>query len=163
MQPSLLMERIFHAYQPMAAQRNIELKLDAPLSPSILADEGRMLQVLKNLVDNALRYTPDDGWIELSVKYDGQVHLRVADNGFGIVSEDLPFIFDRFYRADKARETSAGHTGLGLSICKALVTAQGGSITAESKGRDQGTAMVISFAAATRQAIEFPPYRFLCL
>jgi two-component system OmpR family sensor kinase/two-component system sensor histidine kinase BaeS len=157
-QPSLLMERIFHAYQPMAAQRNIELKLDAPLSPYILADEGRMLQVLKNLVDNALRYTPDDGWIELSVKYDGQVHLRVADNGSGIVSEDLPFIFDRFYRADKARETSAGHTGLGLSICKALVTAQGGSITAESKGRDQGTAMIISFAAATRQAIEFPPY-----
>lgn len=73
------MEQIFHAVQPMAAQRNIELSLNMPdIFPSILVDEGRMLQVLKNLVDNTLRYTPEGGWMELSVRSDEQVHLRVA-------------------------------------------------------------------------------------
>ena len=145
-QPSLLMERIFHAYQPMAAQRKIDLQLKLPdSSPSILVDEGRTLQVLKNLVDNALRYTPDGGHIELSVISDERVHLRVTDSGSGIDPQDLPFVFERFYRADKSRETNSGHIGLGLSICKALVIAQGGSIVAESKGRGHGATMSMMF------------------
>jgi two-component system, OmpR family, sensor histidine kinase BaeS len=145
-QPSALMVRIFHAYQAIAASRKIDLRLDvSESSPSILADEIRMLQVLKNLVDNALRYTPDGGWIRLGVSYDDQVHLTVADSGSGIEPYDLPFIFDRLYRADKSRETSSGHNGLGLSICKALVTAQGGSIDVQSNGKGQGTTINIKF------------------
>ena len=102
-----------------------------------------MVQVLKNLVENALRYTPQGGEIRLSAAEEGgRVQLAVSDNGAGIDPEDLPYVFDRFFRADKARG-SKGNLGLGLAICKALVTAQGGTIAAESAGKGQGARMVI--------------------
>jgi len=149
MQPSTLMEHIYQAYQPIADRLEVELVLDAPASvPHILVDELRMLQVLKNLVDNALRYTPRGGKITFGATGSKQVQLWVRDNGAGIEAEDLPFVFDRFYRADKARGGNSGKMGLGLAICKALVIAQGGKIAAESAGRDQGTSMVITFAPA---------------
>ena len=144
--PSALCERIYQIYQPMAEQQKVGLVLDLPASPRcILVDEGRILQVLKNLVDNALRYTPSGGQITLTASFGAQVQLRVTDSGCGIASEDIPFIFDRFYQADKARTASAGKMGLGLAICKALVTAQGGTITAESAGKDKGTTISIAF------------------
>jgi two-component system sensor histidine kinase BaeS len=108
-----------------------------------------MLQVLKNLVDNALRYTPEGGKITLSASAGDGIELRVRDNGSGIEAEDLPYVFDRFYRADKARGANSGKMGLGLAICKALVTAQGGEISAESAGKGLGTSMVIRFAPKT--------------
>jgi len=112
----------------------------------ILGDEGRMLQVLKNLVENALRYTPKGGKITLGMSViDEQIQLRVSDNGSGIDSEDLPYVFDRFYRADKARGANSGKMGLGLAICKALVAAQGGLISADSAGKGQGATMAITF------------------
>jgi signal transduction histidine kinase len=70
----------------------------------------------------------------------------VSDTGSGIEPEDLPYVFDRFYRADKTRTGNSGKMGLGLAICKALVMAQGGLITASSPGKDMGTTMVITFA-----------------
>ncbi len=150
-QVSALMERIYYAYQPIADRQNVALVLDVlPSSPSIFADEGRMLQVLKNLVDNALRYTPQGGQITLGVSNGDQVRLRVSDNGLGIDAEDLPFVFDRFYRADKSRGGSPGKMGLGLAICKALVTAQGGTISVESAGKGQGTTFVVTFAPLKR-------------
>jgi signal transduction histidine kinase len=109
-------------------------------------DEGRVIQVLKNLVDNALRYTPSGGSIRLSAGVeDKKVWLRVTDSGEGIESEDLPYVFDRFYRADKTRSTASGKMGLGLAICKALVEAQGGTIAAESSGKGEATSFVIRF------------------
>ena len=80
----------------------------------------RMAELLKNLVENALRYTPGGGRITLSASADTQVHISVVDTGSGIVPEDLPYVFDRFYRADKARGRNAGKMGLGLSICQSL-------------------------------------------
>ena len=80
-----------------------------------------------------------------------QVQLRVSDNGSGIEADDLPYVFDRFYRADKARGASSGKMGLGLAICKALVTAQGGTIAAESAGKGLGTSMVLTFDPAPEQ------------
>jgi signal transduction histidine kinase len=149
-QPSTLLERIFHAYQPIAARQGVELVLDIPgSSPAILVDEGRMLQVLKNLVENALRYTHEGGQICLGLKISEKVQLYVQDNGSGIEAEDLPYVFDRFYRADKNRTGNSGKMGLGLAICKALVTAQGGTIAAESAGKNLGTTMVISFDTDT--------------
>jgi len=138
---------VYRAYQPIASRQGVELALEAPENmPFISVDEGRMLQVFKNLVENALRYTAEGGKITLSaVAEQGRVLLRVSDNGSGIEAEDLPYVFDRFYRADKARGANSGKMGLGLAICKALVTAQGGTITTESAGKDQGTTMVISF------------------
>ncbi|NMC54576.1 MAG: two-component sensor histidine kinase, partial [Chloroflexi bacterium] len=147
-QPAAILERVFQAYQPIAAHQGIDLTLDAPLSlPAILADEGRLLQVLKNLLENALRYTPQGGVIHLSARAGSKVELIVSDSGSGIDPEDLPFVFDRFYRADKARSAQAGKMGLGLAICKALVSAQGGTISAESGGAGQGTRMIIAFDA----------------
>jgi two-component system sensor histidine kinase BaeS len=148
-QPLALFERIQRAYQPIAVKGGVEMVLETPASvPPILADEGRMLQVLKNLVDNALRYTPAGGRITLGLVVGDQIQLRVTDSGSGIEADDLPFVFDRFYRADQARGANAGNMGLGLAISKALVIAQGGAISAESAGKGQGTTMVITLAQA---------------
>jgi two-component system sensor histidine kinase BaeS len=154
-QPSGLLERIYNAYQPIAAKQGVEMALETPESiPSILADEGRMLQVLKNLVDNALRYTPEGGQITLSVVAGDRIQLHVTDSGSGIEADDLPYVFDRFYRSDKARGANAGKMGLGLAISKALVTAQGGTISAESAGRGQGTTMIVTLNPAQEQDVE---------
>lgn len=144
--PSKIMEHIHHTFQPIAARQSIELMLDLPDEiPSIYVDEGRILQVLKNLIENALRYTPKGGKIILGVRVSDMVELTVRDNGAGIDADDLPYVFDRFYQADKARSANSGKMGLGLAICKALIAAQGGTITAESAGKGQGTTMRISF------------------
>jgi len=147
MQPVVLLERIQQIYTPLAEQKGIQLKLESPSDlPFIQVDEGRVIQVLKNLVDNALRYTPSGGSIRLSAGVeDKKVWLRVTDSGEGIEREDLPYVFDRFYRADKTRSTASGKMGLGLAICKALVEAQGGTIAAESSGKGEGTSFIILF------------------
>jgi signal transduction histidine kinase len=145
-QPAELLQHIYQTYQPIAARQGVTLEMKASADlPQIQVDEGRMQQVLKNLVENALRYTPDGGSIQLSAVLNGGVELRVTDSGSGIDAEDLPFVFDRFYQADKARGANTGKMGLGLAICKALVTAQGGRIAAESAGSGMGASMVITF------------------
>ncbi|MFZ6026303.1 MAG: sensor histidine kinase [Chloroflexota bacterium] len=145
--PTDLFERLYHAYQPIAARQGVALVLDVPeAAPAISVDEGRMLQVVKNLLENALRYTTAGGKICLRVVVDGgRVQLQVKDSGAGIDAEDLPYVFDRFYRADKSRGSNAGKMGLGLAICKALVAAQNGTIAAESAGKDEGTTITIAF------------------
>lgn len=145
-QPRILMEHTYATYHPIAAKQGVEIQLELDEnSPQILVDEGRILQVLKNLMENALRYTKEGGKIYLMVLLSDQVELRVKDNGAGIDPEDLPYVFERFYRADKARSTNVGKMGLGLAICKALVTAQGGEIFVESAGKGQGITMIIKF------------------
>jgi len=145
-QPVDLLERVYHAFQPIAARQNVTLVLDVPEAVApIWVDEGRMEQVMKNLLENALRYTPAGGVIQLGARCGEQVQLWGKDSGAGIDAEDLPYVFDRFYRADKTRGGSSGKMGLGLAICKALVTAQGGTITAQSAGKGQGVSMLINF------------------
>jgi len=148
--PVHLLENIFATYQPIAAHQGVELILERPTQAPcpVEVDEGRMLQVLKNLVENALRYTPAGGSIHLRAEQDEQVRLMVADSGAGIEAEDLPYIFERFYQADKARSANRGKMGLGLAICKALTAAQGCGIEARSAGKDQGTTIVVSIACA---------------
>jgi len=146
--PGDLLKRVYQTYEPIVSKQGVTLELDTPESISrISIDEGRMLQVLKNLIENALRYTSHNGMIRLYVVEDSLVRLIVEDNGSGIEAEDLPYVFDRFYRADKARSGNSGKMGLGLAICKALVTAQGGTIKAESEGKSKGTKIIISFTA----------------
>lgn len=99
--------------------------------PPVLADSERMEQVLVNLLHNAIKFTPPDGEIDLSVQQEGSMLVfQVRDNGAGISSKDLPRIFERFYKADRAR--SGGGTGLGLSIARHIIEAHGGRIWAES-------------------------------
>ena len=144
--PSALLDSVYLTYQPIAARQNIQLILVQNINiPKILVDEGRTTQVLKNLIENALRYTDKNGIITLSADSTDKVRISVMDNGAGISAEELPFVFDRFYRADKARGANSGKMGLGLAICKAFVTAQGGEITARSGGKDKGTSIEIAF------------------
>lgn len=154
--PAALLNKIFQAYQPIVKKKGVELSLTPVTTRALInVDEGRTLQVLKNLVENALRHTPKRGKITLSAEESGQrIYVRVSDNGEGIAAEDLPYVFDRFYQADKARRAGAGKMGLGLAICKALVTAMGGTITAESAGRGQGTTMTIGFPAMPGEDIQ---------
>jgi signal transduction histidine kinase len=99
----------------------------------VMGDADRLRQVLDNLINNAIRYTPEGGCIELSLHCLGdEAVITIADTGQGIAPEDLPHIFDRFYRADKARTRAAGGTGLGLSIVKWIVDAHNGRIEVES-------------------------------
>ncbi|MCB0222530.1 MAG: sensor histidine kinase, partial [Anaerolineae bacterium] len=94
----------------------------------------RMSRVLGNLVSNALRYTPAGGQITLTADaQNGAVILNVQDSGSGIEPDQLPHIFDRFYRADEARQQDSGESGLGLAIAKSIVEAHGGTITAASQ------------------------------
>jgi two-component system phosphate regulon sensor histidine kinase PhoR len=97
------------------------------------ADGGLLERALSNLVDNALKYTPDGGRIRIRAAFDGgQIALAVDDNGVGIPEADLPRIFERFYRVDKSRSRDLGGTGLGLSIVKHIVQLHGGTISVSS-------------------------------
>lgn len=149
--PVNLLLYIHRIYEPLARQKSIELELTAEEKMSLInVDEGRMVQVLKNLMDNALRYTPSGGKIRISGETTDAVYIRISDSGEGIEAEDLPYVFDRFYRADKNRSGNNGKMGLGLAISKALVNAQGGTIAVESTGKGMGTTFVIRFPQARK-------------
>ncbi len=145
--PGELLNRVYQIYEPIASRKGITLMVNADVkTPEINVDEGRMLQVLKNLIENALRYTPAGGKITLNAAAQLKlVEITVADNGAGVDAEDLPFVFDRFYQADKSRGSNSGKMGLGLAICKALVLSQNGKIAAESEGKGKGTTIRITF------------------
>ena len=106
--------------------------LTAPVR--VAGDAGRLDQVLGNLVANALRHTPSGGAVTLAAQEaGGRVEITVRDTGEGISEEDLPYVFDRFWRGDRARERSAGHSGLGLAIARQLARAHGGELAVSSK------------------------------
>jgi signal transduction histidine kinase len=132
--PQDLLERARLAHVAEAQRQEISIQLDAPSDlPEVQVDPGRIAQVLENLMSNALRYTRAGGQVTLSAAADGDtVALRVQDSGTGIAPEDLPYVFDRFYRAEKSRQRQGGESGLGLAIAKSLVEAQDGSVSVES-------------------------------
>lgn len=147
--PQALLERTGLAYFVQAEQQGLTLRVEAAANlPSIEVDTDRMTQVLNNLVSNALRHT-QQGEITLAASTHGQaVHLTVKDTGSGIAAEDLPFIFDRFYRVDKARSRSDDpSSGLGLAIAKAIVEAHGGTISVAS-APGQGTTFTVALPVA---------------
>jgi len=117
-----------------AAETNIALRVNtSPDLPPVLADPQRMDQVIGNLLSNALRFTPPGGQVALDVDRTGAgVRLAVTDTGEGIAAEDLPHVFDRFYRGEKSRARASGGAGLGLAIARAWVQAMGGEIGVES-------------------------------
>ena len=122
--------------------KHIALDLElAPDLPYVRADEGRVLQILTNLLGNALHYTPESGRVSIRARReDAAVAISVQDTGLGISPEHLPHVFDRFYRADASRSRRAGGgSGIGLTIARALVEAHGGRIWAESNGEGQGS------------------------
>jgi len=131
-----LMRRAHTAHLNQAKDKQITLDLTLPLDlPEVEVDPDRIAQVLDNLVSNAIRYTPENGRVHLSVQSNAQtIQLIVQDSGPGLTEEELAHVFDRFYRGDKARARQVdGGTGLGLAIAKSLVLAHNGRIWAESK------------------------------
>ena len=139
---SALVQTVTKRLAPQFEAKRISLDLDlAPDVRQVLADEDRAVQVLTNLVGNALQYTPENGRVSIAARQMNQeVLISVRDTGMGIPPEHLPHIFDRFYRADKSRSRRAGGgSGIGLTIARALVEAHGGRIWAESIGEGQGS------------------------
>ncbi len=125
----------------------MRLDVQTAAVPSIALDPARMRQVLGNLIQNALRHTPADGTVTVSVARAGEtIEVVVADSGEGIAAEHLPHVFDRFYRADGSRSRETGGTGLGLVIVQQLVEMQGGEASiAATLG--EGTAVTVRFPA----------------
>lgn len=121
---------------PLAKEKKIEVTAELATC-SVFGDAAGLSQVVANLIHNAIQYTPTEGRVRVSLQVAGHVELTVTDEGIGIPLADQPFIFERFYRVDKARTRAAGGAGLGLAICKTIVTAHGGDIdfvSVEGKG-----------------------------
>ena len=140
--------------RPMAIKKNIVLSLEpAPEPATALCDSEAVHQILGNLLDNALKYTPVGGSITVGIKPSGEaaVEVYVRDSGIGIPAPELPRLFERFYRVDKARSRELGGTGLGLSIVKHLVRAQGGEVGVLS---EPGRGSVFSFTLPLQGAVQ---------
>ena len=146
-----LMEDVVTSFSGRAEEAGIALLMEAPDEREGLVVEGdwqRLDQVLGNVVNNALRYTPEGGEIRLSPALEGDsVLIKVEDSGEGIEAEDLPFVFDRFWKGDKSRSRASGGSGLGLAIARQLVTAHGGAISVESR-EGKGTTFTVRLPAA---------------
>jgi two-component system sensor histidine kinase BaeS len=144
-----LVDEMLAVIGPECEQAGISLHNEiAPTTPLVLADGDRITQVLLNLLDNARRHTPEGGALTVGARVEGEnLAIWVSDTGAGIDPADLPHIFDRFYRADRARSGSTGGSGLGLSIVKAIITAHGGTIHAESTP-GEGTCILFTLPLA---------------
>jgi heavy metal sensor kinase len=128
-----LTEGVMETLTPLAEQRGVRLESGVIKPVDIVGDQTRLTQLLVNLVDNGLKYTPAGGAVTVSVHQDGSAAIiRVKDTGRGIPARDVPHIFDRFYRVDSGRARSDGGTGLGLAICEWIVRAHGGQINVQS-------------------------------
>jgi len=127
--------QIFALYQPHFQEKNISVeKSIAPEAEFVMADRDKLLQAVRNLVENAWKYTPQNGRVALAVERDkDRVRLVLANSGPGIAPHDLQFIFERFFRADRSRSRDAGGAGIGLAIVKELIEAHGGHVGAESQ------------------------------
>ncbi len=147
-----IVRRTAAVLEKQAVSRKIEMSWDIPSGlPKVLADDTRLSQVFMNLLDNAIKYTPDGGSVKVSFHFrEGAVRVDVSDTGMGIPEKDLPRIFERFYRVDKARSRELGGTGLGLSIVKHIVQAHGGQVFVASQ-LGQGSTFSFTLPAVPAQ------------
>jgi signal transduction histidine kinase len=138
--------------RPRADAGRVGLIADVqPGDLTVNADHDRLAQILINLVDNAVKYTPENGWVTVAARPldRGRAEVRVRDTGVGIPRADLPRITERFYRVDKARSRELGGTGLGLAIVKHLVLAHGGELRIDSQ---EGEGTTVRFTVPTQPA-----------
>jgi signal transduction histidine kinase len=151
-----VVQKAVDMFQGIAEQRGIDLQGDAPSAIVVPGNRIHLREVIHNLIDNALKFTPAGGRVRLEVRPQPQreqVQLVVRDTGIGIASEDLPKVFERFYRADKSRqrEHPTGGNGLGLAICRAIVQSYGGQITlASTLGKGTTVTVTLPTVAGAR-------------
>jgi signal transduction histidine kinase len=147
---SEVIEKAVEILRPQAESKGVALSVDvAPDLPPADIDRERIGQVLRNLLNNALAHTPERGTISVSAaRENGMIRVTVRDTGEGISAEDLPHVFDRFYRADRSRARQTGGYGLGLAIVRQLVQAHGGAVTVASElGRGSVFAFTVPAAS----------------
>lgn len=138
---NILIEKVLDDIKILSEQKNIKINFSEQKSIVLEVDENQIRQLLLNLLDNAIKYTPEDGSVTLSLKKENNLaSIQISDTGIGVPENELPFIFDRFYRVDKSRSKEG--FGLGLSIAKSIVEAHKGRIEVESNLR-QGTTFTI--------------------
>jgi signal transduction histidine kinase len=138
-----LAEQVCREFENPARKKHITLRRQIPAPAPVYGDKTRIKQGLVNLLANAIAYSGEGGSVTLAYKQTGNTaHISVTDTGRGIPAEDLPHVFERFYRVDKSRNHLSGGMGIGLSITKAIVEAHGGTITAESEA-GQGAVFTI--------------------
>lgn len=141
----LVAQNTLRLLQPLARELKVFLKYDLSDGCTILANDDDIYQIIFNLVENGIKYNSQDGFVHLHLSQaDGFVSFVVEDSGIGIPKEDLPHIFDRFYRVDKARSREAGGSGLGLSIVHSAVLTNGGTISV-SENQPRGSIFTVRF------------------
>lgn len=146
---SALVERVVETMRPLAEAKRLDVSVAAKRPLCVRGDEVRLRQVFYNLLDNAIKYTPEGGKIELQLtRHQRHVRIVLRDTGIGIPAEHLPRVFDRFYRVDPSRSRDHGGTGLGLSIARTIITTHGGRIELTSIP-SQGTTCTILLSEAT--------------
>ena len=131
-----IVDQILSLYRLPFQEKNISVeKSIGPGAEFVMADRDKLLQAIRNLVENGWKYTPDNGRIAISTQPDrGTVKFSIVNSGPGIPEPDLPFIFERFFRADRSRSRDGGGAGIGLAIVRELIEAHGGKVGAESRG-----------------------------
>jgi signal transduction histidine kinase len=139
-----ILSDVAELYSPVAEDKGIDVSLRITDTPLLVdADRSRLQRVIANLLDNALKFTPAGGRVALEArKTDNSVQILISDNGIGIDKDDLPRVWERFYRADSSRSTPG--TGLGLSLVQSIVHAHGGTVDIESE-KNSGTHVSVRF------------------
>ena len=148
--PQRLVQNALEPLEGQFAEKGLELQIHLPENlPPVMADPARAVQILTNLLVNALRYTPAPGRVEVAVsREEDMVAFRVSDTGVGLSPEQLAHIFERFYRVDKSRSRAFGGSGIGLTIAQSLAQAMGGEIRGESAGPGQGSSFTLTLPQA---------------
>jgi signal transduction histidine kinase len=147
-----LIAEIAVIYEPLAENQGISMEMEISEGLySVRGDRARLIQCLQNLLNNAIRHTPSGGNVSISLQKQADLLLLVvSDTGSGIAPERLPYLFERFYRADPARARQTGGTGLGLAITRAIIINHGGNITAESEGEGKGCRFIVKLPCITQ-------------
>jgi CheY-like chemotaxis protein len=145
--------------QPLITSSRHQFSVDAPNAPlPVRGDQARLVQVVSNLLNNAAKYTPEGGYIDLrTVEEDGEWHLSVGDNGSGIAPDLMPEIFDLFTQGERTSDRRQGGLGLGLALVKSLVAMHGGRVTAESPGLGYGSRFHVYLPIAPFADLKAPP------
>jgi signal transduction histidine kinase len=129
-----LLQNLVELFEPIAHDKKITLKYQFATTVSVMGDDAQLTRLMSNLLENALQYTPSEGRVVVTLtKHNRSALVNVQDTGIGIEGEQLPFVFDRFWRADKARTRREGGTGLGLAIAQTIAQRHGGKITLSSQ------------------------------
>lgn len=151
---ALIEEAVAPLVEPARREASVSVSVDGPPDAVVArGDRSRLIRVLQNLVRNAVRYTPEGGLVQVrAAQSAGSVTISVSDTGEGIAAEDLPHVFERFYRGDASRNRALGGAGLGLAIAREFVEAMGGTIRADSG--PQGTTVSVMLPAAGRGSAE---------